>query len=87
MVSLDRGFEVFNVGRWLTHGDMVLQAPVDLVAVAEHRLIPARVRSEWARLRSKGLATRTPLMLVMLVLWLLARGCSCFSAYLCHCSV
>ena len=70
--------EVFNVGRCLTHGDMVLQAQVDFVAVAEHRLIPARVRSEWARLRSKGLATRTPLMLVMLVLGLLARGVPLF---------
>ena len=26
-------------------------------AVTEHRLIPARVRSEWARLRSKGVAS------------------------------
>ena len=49
--------EVFNVGRWLTHGDLVLEAQVDFTAVVEHRLIPARVRSEWARLREKGLAT------------------------------
>ena len=27
------------------------------LAVAEHRLIPARVRSEWSRLRKKGLAS------------------------------
>ena len=27
------------------------------LAVVEHRLIPARVRGEWARLRKKGLAT------------------------------
>ena len=31
-------------------------AGVDFLAVVEHRLIPARVRSEWARLRRKGLA-------------------------------
>ena len=27
------------------------------MAVVEHRLIPARVRSEWARLRNKGVAS------------------------------
>ena len=49
--------EVFNVGGWLTHGDLALEAGVDFLAVVEHTLIPARVRSEWARLRSKGLAS------------------------------
>ena len=48
--------EVFNVGSLLTHGDLALEVPVDYLAVVEHRLIPARVRSELARLRSKGLA-------------------------------
>ena len=38
--------EVFNVGGWLTHGDLALDAEVDFLAVTEHRLIPARVRSE-----------------------------------------
>ena len=47
--------EVFNVGGWLTHGDLVLEAQVDFVV--EHRLIPAQARSERARFRSKGLAT------------------------------
>ena len=47
--------EFFNVGRWLTHGDLVLETQVDFIAVVEHRLIPARVRSEWARLRNEGL--------------------------------
>ena len=36
---------------------MALESKVDFLAVVEHRLIPARVRSEWARLREKGLAT------------------------------
>ena len=36
--------EVFNVGGWLTHGDMVLETNVDFLAVVEHRLVPARVR-------------------------------------------
>ena len=31
-------------------GDLALEARVDFLAVVEHRLIPARVRSEWARL-------------------------------------
>ena len=59
--------EVFNVGGWLTHGDFVLNAEVDFLAVVEHQLIPARVRGEWARLRGRGLL-RILLMLVTLVL-------------------
>ena len=65
--------EVFNVRGWLTLGDLALDAKIDFLAVVEHRLIPARVRSEWARLESKGgsislghLPVRIPLMLVML---------------------
>ena len=44
---------------------------VDFLAVVEHRLIPARVRSEWARLKasrwppSGHRLLRIPLMLVM----------------------
>ena len=49
--------EVFNVGGWLTHGDLASDAGLDFLAVTERRLIPARVRSEWARLRSKGVAS------------------------------
>ena len=41
--------EVFIVGGWHTHGDLALDAGLDFLAVTEHRLIPARVRSEWAR--------------------------------------
>ena len=41
----------------LTHGDLALGAGVDFLAVAEHRLIPAGVRSEWSRLRCKGLSS------------------------------
>ena len=46
--------EVFNVGGWLTHGDLALETKVDFLAVIEHRLVPARVRGEWARLRARG---------------------------------
>ena len=49
--------EVFNVGGWHTHGDLALDAGLDFLAVSEHRLIPARVRSEWASLKSKGVAS------------------------------
>ena len=41
--------EVFNVGGWL--------ARVDFLAVTDHGLIPARVRSEWARHKRKGIAS------------------------------
>ena len=47
--------EAFNVGGWLTHGDTALETTADFLAVSEHRLIPARVRSEWAGLRRKGI--------------------------------
>ena len=50
------GVEVFNVG-WLTHGDFALETGVDFLAVVEHMLIPARVRSEWSRLGGKGIAS------------------------------
>ena len=49
--------EFHNVGGWLTHGDLALSAGVDFLAVAEHRLIPARVRSEWSRLKGKGISS------------------------------
>ena len=49
--------EVLNVGGWLSHGDLALDTEVDFLAVTEHRLIPARVRSEWARLKAKGVAS------------------------------
>ena len=70
--------EVFDVGGWLTHGDLALDTEVDFLAVTEHRLILARVRSEWARLKrlrelllSGHLLLRMLLMLGMLVLVLL----------------
>ena len=39
------------------HGDLALEPQVDFLAVVEHRLIPAGVRSEWSRLRTEGLAS------------------------------
>ena len=37
--------EYINVGGWLSNGDYALESSADFIAVAEHRLIPARVRS------------------------------------------
>ena len=36
---------------------LALDTGVDFLAVVEHRLIPARVRSEWSLLRKKDLAS------------------------------
>ena len=44
----------FNVGGFLTHGDYVLDTDADFVAVVEHRLVPARARSEGKRLLRAG---------------------------------
>ena len=46
--------EVFNVGGFLTHGVYVLDTDADFVAVVEHRLVPARARSEGKRLLLAG---------------------------------
>ena len=37
--------EFVNIGGWLTYGDLALDSCVQFLAVAEHRLIPSRVRS------------------------------------------
>ena len=55
--SQDFVVDVFNVGGWLSHGDFALEVDVDFLAVVNHRLIPAGVRSEWSRLRAEGLAS------------------------------
>ena len=51
----DLDIEIFNVGRFLTHGDYALETDTGFLAVIEHRLIPARVRNEWARRRRTGI--------------------------------
>ena len=67
------GVELHNVGGWLTHGDFAMEVGVDFLAVAEHRLIPAR-----SVVSGLGIGVRVfllpghrllriPLMLVMLV--------------------
>ena len=52
--------EFHNVGGWLTHGDLALLAGVDFLAVAEHRLIPARVRSEVGVVSLRGAPLALP---------------------------
>ena len=58
--SLGVSVELFNVGGWLTHGDLALDAGADFLAVVEHRLIPARVRGEWSGLRRGGVSSVRP---------------------------
>ena len=50
------GVEFLNVGGWLTHGDLALEVWL-ISGGCWHRLIPARVRGEWSRLRKKELAS------------------------------
>ena len=49
--------ELFNVGGWPTDGDFALEVGTGFLAVVEHRLIPARVRGEWSRLRRGGVSS------------------------------
>ena len=37
--------EFANIGGWLTYGDLAMDSCAQFLAVAEHRLIPARARS------------------------------------------
>ena len=46
--------EFANVGGWLTCGDLALDFCAQFLAVAEHRLIPSRVRSIGHLLRKGG---------------------------------
>ena len=47
------GVEVLNVGGWLTNGDFAADTGSDFLCVTEHRLVSARARSEWKRLRER----------------------------------
>ena len=61
--------EVFNVGGWLTHGDLVLEADVDFLAVVEHRLGESGLGFVLGVLLLFGLLLlKSLLMLVMVVL-------------------
>ena len=78
------------LGGWLTHGDFALEADVDFLAVIEHRLVPARVRSEWVRLRARGASSVWSSCFSGVFpcwsWWCWGRqleGCSAFVAYLC----
>ena len=46
--------EFANIGGWLTYGDLALDSCAQFLAVAEHRLIPARARSVGHQLRKAG---------------------------------
>ena len=51
------GIEVLNVGGWLTNGDFAVDTGSDFLCVTEHRLVSARVRSEWRRLKDRRIAS------------------------------
>ena len=57
------------------------EAPVDFLAVVEHRLIP---RSEWARLKCEGLAPSMPGLITCWGMLGLGGG---QRAVLCYCSI
>ena len=44
--------EFANIGGWFTHGDVAMDSCAHFLAVSEHRLIPARVRSVGHQLRA-----------------------------------
>ena len=46
--------EFVNVGGWLTYGGLALDSCAQFLAIAEHRLIPARARSVCHQLRRAG---------------------------------
>ena len=71
-----------------------LDTDVDFLAVVEHRLIPARVRSEWSGLRRKDLASIwSPASQVSShvgnagVGVVSLRGAPPFSSHFCYCPV
>ena len=82
--------EFANIGGWLTNGDLALDSCAQFLAVAEHKLIPARVRSVGHQLRVAGssllglLLVKTKLLVVMPGVGVVSLGgaplaCSFFS--------
>ena len=49
-------FEFLNVGGWLARSDLALEAHAHVLAVAEHRLVPARARNV-GQLRITGVSS------------------------------
>ena len=43
--------EFLNVGGWLSRGDLALESSAHFLAIAEHRLVPARARAVTTQLR------------------------------------
>ena len=49
--------EFLNVGGWLSSGDLALESSAHFLAVAEHRLVPARARNVTTQLRQAHLSS------------------------------
>ena len=52
-----RDIELVDVGGWMSNCDEVIDTKTDFLVLTEHRLIPARVRAEGKRLRSRNVAS------------------------------
>ena len=57
--SCPLGFSVefLNVGGWLSRGDLALESSAHFLAIAEHRLVPARARAVTTQLRQARLSS------------------------------
>ena len=53
-IPVQLSIEFANIGGWLTYGDLAMDSCAQFLAVAEHRLIPARARSVGHQLRKDG---------------------------------
>ena len=60
-IFLCRFFEFIIVGSWLSTGDLALECQAHSLAIAEHRLIPARTRNVTTQLRQAGISIVWPL--------------------------
>ena len=60
-----RFFEFIIVGGWLSTGDLALECQAHSLAIAEHRLIPARARNVTTQLRQAGISIVWPLPVKM----------------------
>ena len=60
-IFLCRFFEFIIVGGWSSTSDLALECQAHSLAIAEHRLIPARTRNATTQLRQAGISIVWPL--------------------------
>ena len=54
---LGLSIEFLNVGGWLSRGDLAFESSAHFLAIAEHRLVPARARAVTTQLRQARLSS------------------------------